>query len=309
MEDAIAAVDRGFVAISRGTVEMPPRSILRLADQDGYSYVMPAYVGGQGALGLKVLNFYRPAGGQRERGGGMVLLFDAHEGTPLALMDARFITDLRTGAASAVATQYLTPRDVKTVGLLGTGNQARTQLLGLRAVRPITSIKAWGRTRARARTFAQEMSKALGCQITLVDEPREAVAKSQIIVTATNSEEPVLRGEWLEKGMHINSIGGATTNEIDAEVLRRSRVFVDSMEGALKEARDIQLALKAGAIGQRDLIAALGDVITGKVAGRRTLDEVTLFRSLGLGMEDVVTAQLVYGAAKDAGVGKEVEFP
>jgi ornithine cyclodeaminase/alanine dehydrogenase len=309
MDAVIDAIDHVFVEQARGSVEGPPRHILSIQDAGGHSYVMPGYVGGLGALGVKVLNDFPRNDPSLGKAHGVVLLFDGWTGRPLAVMDAPTITAFRTGATSAVATKYLTPRDYRFLGVLGAGAQARTQILAIARVRPISSVKIWNRTPGRARDLGRGVVGVLGCQVAVAETPREAVAGSHIVVTATSSPQPLLMGEWLEPGMHINAIGGGSTREIDGEVIRRSKVVVDSRETALREAGDLREAITSGIIDQGDVSTELGEVIAGKAEGRLSLEQVTLFRSLGLAMEDVATAKLAYELAREAGVGSEVDFP
>ncbi len=306
-DEVIAAVDRAFVANTRGAVVMPPRHILSIPGGGASTYVMPAFVGGIDALGVKVLSDFPHREGGR-RSSGVVLLFDGETGEPLALMDALLLTAVRTGATSAVAARYLTPRDYKLLGILGAGTQALYQVLALARVRPLSSIKIWNRTPARAREMGETLAKLLGCQVGVVDEPRQAIVGSQLVITATRSTEPILRGEWLEPGMHIASIGGGNTREADDLVFKRSTIVVDSVASALSEARDLREALKEGSITREQVSLELGEVISGKRAGRTSVEEITLFRSLGLALEDVAAARAAFEAALAEGIGQEVDL-
>ncbi len=308
MRTVIDAVERGLVEHARGTVSMPARQIHSI-DGVGTALVMSAYLGGMGVLALKVISEFR---GNRDRGipslQGGVLLLDADTGEVVSLMDGATITALRTGAAGALAARALSVVDAQVVGILGTGVQARTQIQGLWVVRNLQLVKAYSPTKAHVRAFCEEIADQLEVDALVADSPREVVAGSDIVITATNATKPVLPGSWLEEGMHATSIGSGPVQELDAEVYRRARVVVDWREGALEEARDLKAAIAEGTFGPDVIEAELGQLLAGMRQGRTTKEEITLFRSVGMALEDAVTAAVAYERAVEADLGTDVPF-
>ncbi len=288
MEDVIPAMERALADFSSGEVVQPVRTILPVADHQGFFGLMPAYAGG--ALGAKLVTFYPQNQGIHTHH-ATILLFKPETGEPLVSMDGRLITEVRTAAVSAVATKYLARPDASVLALIGSGVQARSHLEALRLVRGFEEVRVWSPRNAGA--FARQFD---GVRATASAE--EAVRDADVVVTATTSKVPVLFGEWLSPGAHINAVGGLSPwRELDDEVLRRARIYVDSREAAFKESGDV--------IAAGEAFAEVGEVITGAKPGRRSADEVTLFKSLGLAVEDVATADLVYGKAVNAASAEE----
>ena len=288
MEDVIPAMERALADFSSGEVMQPVRTILPVADHQGFFGLMPAYAGG--ALGAKLVTFYPQNQGIHTHH-ATILLFKPETGEPLVSMDGRLITEVRTAAVSAVATKYLARPDASVLALIGSGVQARSHLEALRLVRGFEEVRVWSPRNAGA--FARQFA---GVRATSSAE--EAVRDADVVVTATTSKVPVLFGEWLSPGAHINAVGGLSPwRELDDEVLRRARIYVDSREAAFKESGDV--------IAAGEAFAEVGEVIIGAKPGRRSADEVTLFKSLGLAVEDVATADLVYGKAANAASAEE----
>jgi alanine dehydrogenase len=288
MEDVIPAMERALADFSSGEVVQPVRTILPVADHQGFFGLMPAYAGG--ALGAKLVTFYPQNQGIHTHH-ATILLFKPETGEPLVSMDGRLITEVRTAAVSAVATKYLARPDASVLAIIGSGVQARSHLEALRLVRGFEEVRVWSPRNAGA--FARQFD---GVRATASAE--EAVRDADVVVTATTSKVPVLFGEWLSPGAHINAVGGLSPwRELDDEVLRRARIYVDSREAAFKESGDV--------IAAGEAFAEVGEVITGAKPGRRSADEVTLFKSLGLAVEDVATADLVYGKAVNAASAEE----
>ncbi len=304
----IDAVERGLVEHARGTVTMPPRHIISVGDK-GTIYTMTAFLAGMRAAGVKVVSdFPRNLQGGMAAITGAVVLLDGESGQPLCLLDGGFITAMRTGAASALAARSLSLVDSEIVGTLGTGVQARTQILGLWTVRDIRLVKAYSRSRENVKQFCKEIADRLGVEALVADGAEEVVKGSDVVVTATNSRTPVLRGEWLQPGMHVNSIGGGPVREIDSEVYRRSLVVVDWREGAREEAVDMKQAISEGAFSTDLIYADLGELVAGMKAGRTRKEDITLFRSVGMALEDVAAAAVAYEKAMEAGVGQEIDL-
>ncbi len=308
MRTVLDAVERGLVEHARGTATMPARQIIPVG-KEGTMFTMSALLAGMGYAGVKVVSDFPRSG---ETGvpaiSGAVVLLEGEGGRPLCLLDGGYVTSMRTGAASALAARSLSLVDSETVGILGTGIQARTQIVGLWTVRDVNLVKAFSRDRGHVKDFSEEMASQLGVEALIADAPEEVVAGSDIVVTATNSTVPVLPGRWLEPGMHVNSIGGGPVRELDDEVYRRSTVTVDWKEGALKEALDLQEAISTGSFSPEQIYAELGELVAGMKPGRTERDDITLFRSIGMAIEDVATAAVAYEKALEAGIGLEVDL-
>jgi ornithine cyclodeaminase len=239
-----------------------------------------------------------------------VLLFDVSNGYPLAIVDAGEITRVRTAAVSGLATRLLARDDAVSLAILGTGTQGFAHLEAMLAVRMLKRIRVWDRQRASAERFAERGNAALGAQIDVVDTPDAAARDADIVCTTTGSREVILRGVHLAAGAHVNAVGACvpTARELDADAVRRSALFVDRRESALREAGDFLLAKQEGAVDDQHIRAELGDVVTGKHAGRSSGDEITLFKSLGLAVEDVAAAHHVYQRARELGRGTWIEL-
>jgi ornithine cyclodeaminase/alanine dehydrogenase-like protein (mu-crystallin family) len=251
-----------------------------VAEHQGFLGLMPAYAGA--ALGTKLVAFY-PHNTDVPTHHATILLFKPETGEPLATMDGRLITEVRTAAVSAVATQHLARPDVSVLTIIGSGVQARSHLEALRLVCDFREVRVW--SPHRAATFAKEHS------VRAATSAEEAVRGADVVVTATTSSTPVLYGEWLSPGAHINAVGAPRPDwrELDDEVLRHARIYVDSREAAMKESGDV--------IAAGEIFAEVGEVLSRAKPGRRSSEEVTLFKSLGLAVEDVATAELVYRKA------------
>ncbi len=308
MRSVIDAVERGLVEHARGTVTMPPRHTFSIEEGES-AFVMSAYLAGMRSLAAKVISDFPR---NRERGvpsiSGVVILLDSESGVPLCLMDGGYVTAMRTGAASALAARSLSLLDSQVVGIIGTGRQARTQILGLWTVRDVRVVKAFSRNRENVRKFCREMAEELGVEAHVADDAREVVSGSDLVVTATNATSPVLKGEWLEPGLHVNSIGGGDVFELDEEVYRRSKVVVDWRDGALEEAVDLRHAVSSGAFSASEIYGELGELIAGLKMGRVDRDDITLFRSVGMALEDAATAAVAYERARESGLGTEVDL-
>src|ERR671912_485262 len=282
MEEVIPAMERALADFSSGKVVQPVRVMVPVAEHQGFLGLMPAYTGT--ALGTKLVTFY-PHNTDVPTHHATILLFKPETGEPLATMDGRLITEVRTAAVSAVATDHLARADASVMAIICSGVQARSHLEALRLVREFREVRVWSPRRARA--FAEEYS------ISAAPSAEDAVRGADVVVTATTSPTPVLYGKWLSPGAHINAVGAPRPDwrELDDEVLRRAKVYVDSREAAMKESGDV--------IAAKEVVAEIGEVISGAEQGRRSLEEVTLFKSLGLAVEGGATAELVYRNALD----------
>lgn len=278
LEELIPAMRGALAALSAGRVVQPVRTVVSVADRAGFLGVMPAYAGT--ALGAKLVTFYpRNAGVPTHH--AIIVLFRPETGEPLALMDGRLITELRTAAASAVATDLLAPAHASVLAILGAGVQAGSHLAALRLVRRFREVRVWSPRSAGAFAAAHG--------VTAASSPEAAVRGADVIVTATSATTPVLFGDWVSPGAHINAVGATRPDwrELDDALLRRARVWVDSRDAALVESGDVIAA------GPR-LAGEIGAVAGGTLGGRRAPDEITIFKSLGVAVEDVVSAELVW---------------
>ncbi len=240
----------------------------------------------------------------------VVLLFDAEDGDLLALIEADHLGRIRTGAASGVATKFMAREDASHVGLIGTGRQARTQLEAVAAVRKLAQVKVFSRSDEHRREFSREMSEKLGMKVEAAESAEAAARFGDIVITATNASQPVVQGDWLRPGTHLNVIGANIVNrrEVDERTLERaSTIAVDSLEQAKKEAGDLIQGLGARK-GGWDTVVELHEIVSGVRAGRRSADETTLFKSCGIAIWDVAAAGYIYRQALEQGKGKEIEF-
>ncbi len=297
MKMALEAMEQAFRLQGEGRTDNAPRRRSRLGD--GFLHVMSASLPSLGLAGLKS---YTTLGGKVRF---HVLLYNAPEGELLAVIEGNRLGQMRTGAASGVATKYMSRPESSRVGILGTGWQAQAQVLAMCAVRPVKTVVAYSRGQEQREKFCKEMSDILGISVTPATMPEEAVKGMDIVVTATPSKEPVLKGEWLEKGAHVNAVGSnhISRHEIDVETVRRCAcVVVDSSEQARIEAGDLAPAAEADAFYWEDA-RELGAVVVGEFPGREDPGEITLFESLGVALEDVALAGKIFAAATKAGLG------
>ncbi len=303
MEMALDAVEEAFRYQGEGGSENAPRRRCRL--ESGLLHVMSASLPNKNLAGLK--SYTSIIGGPTRF---HVLLYDGKDGRLLAVMEADLLGQLRTGAASGIATKYMARPDASRLGIFGTGRQSRSQLEAICAVRPIRSIVAFGRDQERRQTFCREMSKILGIEVEPARDPEHAVRDMDIIVTATNSREPVFSGDWLAEGSHINAVGSnhLSRQEIDVETVRRSAcVVVDSREQSMMESGELAKAAEAGAFFWEDA-RELGLVVTGDFPGREDDREITLFKSNGIALEDIALAGRIYQGAAEAGMGESISL-
>jgi ornithine cyclodeaminase len=311
MGECIEAVAGALLALARGAAVLPLRQVTRLPDRDGLLATMPGYVGPLGILGVKTITiFHGNEGTPFDAHQGAILLFDDAHGRLLAVVDATSVTAIRTAAASAVATRALAREDAAELALVGTGVQARTHLEAMLAVRPIRRVRVWGRDAQRARRFADDAALRHGVPVEAAPSVREAVDGADIVCTVTSSAEPVLHGAWIAAGAHVNAVGACvpTRRELDTAAVARARLFVDRRESALREAGDFLIARGEGAVDDAHVVAEIGDVLAGGAAGRLSRDEVTLFESLGLGVEDVAAAGVVLRNAERTGAGTRLDL-
>jgi alanine dehydrogenase len=310
MRDVIDAVEQGFRALARGDATVPERLRLDVPAHNGVLLDMPAYadLDGTGALGTKIVSVFE----QNARRGleivqAVYLLLDSETGVPISLMNGRFITAIRTAATSAVATKLMAAPGSKRLAVFGAGVQAQFHIQAMIEVAEIEHVMIASRSADKARALADRVRAVhdLPCQLVSAEQ---AAAKANLICTCTSSPTPLFDGSLLNAGTHINAVGAFTpsTRELDTEAVRRGRVIIDAESAAGREAGEILIPISEGAIGVSHVKGTLAELVSGKVAGRESLSEITLFKSCGLAIEDLVTARLAYAKAIARGIGTKV---
>ena len=320
MTDCIDVMGRALGALTRGESILPLRTVLRLPNGKDFFAVMPAFVGSPDGIGAKIITVFPGNHGTAlDSHQGAVLLLDAATGSVQALLDASSITAIRTAAVSCLATRLLARKDADDLAILGSGVQARSHLEAMAIVRPLRRIRVWSRDTARARALrhppghAEQREGSGAAAIPVIEvcgSAKEAVHGASIICTTTASPEPVLRGEWIADGAHINAVGASSpkSRELDTAAIVRSTLFVDRRESALNESGDVLMPIAEGAIMPNHIVAELGEVVTRSHRGRTSNTEVTVFKSLGLAVEDVAAAQFVHARAVERSIGTVVDL-
>ena len=311
MSDCMDAVEKAFGELAAGTAVLPLRTNIKPAG--GLALYMPAYLPSMGALACKVVTVYKdnPTKHNLPTTIGKVLLQDPATGEVICIMDGGYLTAVRTGAASGVATKFMAREDSgQTAAIFGAGVQAKMQLWAVAEARKLDKAFVYDLLPDAAKSFASEMSGKLDLEVVAADSVDTLLKESDIICTATSSPEPIFDGNLVKPGSHINGIGSHTPNarELDTAIIQRSKFVADSYEACLKEAGDIMIPLAAGEIKEDHMFAELGEIVNGSKPGRSNAEEITLFKSNGLAIQDTATAKLVYDKAVAAGIGKNVEL-
>ncbi|UEC42222.1 MAG: Alanine dehydrogenase [Methanothrix sp.] len=309
MEETIEAVEEAFREEGLGTAQMPPKSYLLYKKYNGDLRTMPAYLEGMEATGVKVVNVHPD-----NRGRGLptvmalVVLNSPKTGAPTAVMAGTFLTSMRTGASGAIAAKYLARKNCRTVGLVGAGAQGKTQLLGLSEVFEIENVKIADVSLDRCRALEEEATTFLDASYEISTDIKE-VCDVDILVTTTPSRKPLVKDEWIWEGTHINAIGADAPGkeELDPAILKRAKVVVDDIVQA-SHSGEVNVPLAEGVIALEDIYATIGEVVAGKVTGRKDDDEITVFDSTGLAIQDVATASRVYRTAVEKGLGRRLPF-
>jgi ornithine cyclodeaminase/alanine dehydrogenase-like protein (mu-crystallin family) len=315
MRECIDVMRDALAALARGKALVPLRMVMRMPDASGFLGLMPGHIapddGRDGALGMKAVSVFP---GNAARGidthQGAVLLFEPDTGRLSALMDGATITAIRTAAVSGVATDLLARPDAGELALLGAGVQARTHLDAIAAVRTLRRVRVWSRNPEHATELVKQAAGRVAATIDAVPTAEAAVRDADVVATVTASPQPILQRAWLKDGVHINAVGSSipTTREVDTATMAAVRLFVDRRESAVNEAGDILIPMREGAFAADHIQAELGDVIIGKDPGRRSDAELTLFKSLGLAVEDVAAAAFVLKKARQSGIGQTVRM-
>ncbi|OGQ73544.1 MAG: hypothetical protein A3G94_00080 [Deltaproteobacteria bacterium RIFCSPLOWO2_12_FULL_60_16] len=311
VEELIRALERAHIQFSSGKAVMPVRMVVPVPEIKGRITSMPAYLSEDKALGMKVVTYFP----ENPRQGlpiilATVFLFSTESGKLLAVMDGTYITAIRTACISAVATRALANPETPVLGVLGAGVQARAQIRTLCAVRKIEEIKVYDVLEKSVQSLKEQLEPDLGIKIEAVKTPEQAVRNADLLVTVTTAKEPIIRVDWLKPGIHINAIGSHRPDlrEIDGATMRRAKVVVDSREAVMAECGDVLLAIKEGAITEDHIHAEIGEVLAGKKTGRTSAGEITLYKAVGIAIQDVATAKLVYQTAVEKKVGVNVEI-
>ena len=305
MEECIEAMADALRLTARGEVSLPLRQVVLPPGGRGALASMPAVAPGLG-MGVKVITVLPGNHGSAYPSHqGVVLLFGHERGELQAIVDASELTAIRTAAVSGLATRLLAREGASDLALLGSGVQARTHLAAMRAVRSLERVRVWSPSRANREAFAERESSRHGIPIEPVDSAEAAVRGADLVCTVTAATAPVVRGEWLSPGVHVNAVGASlpSARELDTEAVRRSRLFVDRREATVHESGDYLIPLREGAIREDHIVAELGEVLDGTATGRRGPDEITLFKSLGIAIEDLAAARLLVERARAEGVG------
>lgn len=313
MSRCIDLMAEAAVAVRRGQAILPQRLIAPLPTPLSHNLfaTMPGALSVPAVFGAKLVSIF-PDNPQHQVPAiqGVIVLFDLAGGQPLALVDAASVTAIRTAAASAAATRMLAREDASVLALLGSGVQAMSHLEAVLAVRPISEVRVWGRSQAGASNFSARAASRFGLAVNAVEDAGEAVRGADIVCTVTGSAEPVLQGEWLAPGSHINLVGAhsADTREADTDTIRRARVFVEVERFADSEAGDLLIPLRAGEISPSHIVGEIAAVIEGELPGRCNRQEITLYKSLGNTAQDLVAANAVFQAWRD-GHGESAGVP
>lgn len=309
--ELIAALKRAHVQYSTGNAVMPVRLVVPLPQIQGRITSMPGFLTDDKALGMKVVTYFQ----ENPKKGlpailATIFLFSAETGKIIATMDGSYITAIRTACASAMATEALANPRTPVLGILGAGVQARAHIQALTCVRKIECIRLYSPSRTSAAAIKKDMAPQLNCAIDVSDSAESVARHADLLVTVTTAKEPIIKPEWLKPGVHINAVGSHRPDlrEIDGATLARAKIVVDSREAIMAECGDILLALKEKSIGENAIHADIGEVLAGTKSGRNKSDEVTLYKSVGIAIQDVAAAHLVYRKALEKGVGTIVEI-
>jgi ornithine cyclodeaminase/alanine dehydrogenase-like protein (mu-crystallin family) len=313
MAACIASQEAAFAAHARGLLQAPERPVIRVEAHGGLYLAMPAYLrAGDEAMAVKVLSFYdrNPARFGLPSIASTILLHDPRDGRLLALLEGASITGLRTAAGSGAATKRLARPDAGVVAILGSGVQAEAHVLAMREVRPVREFRVFSPNAARRAAFAERMAARAGVPVTAAADAEAAVRGADIVCTTSTAAEPIVRAEWLSPGAHVNAVGSglAHRRELDTETVLRAKIVVDTRHSALSEAGDLLIPIAEGKLDASRIHAELGEVLTGDRPGRTDIREITVFKSVGVGLQDVAAAAAAYAGALERGLGAHVDL-
>ncbi|MBX3053282.1 MAG: ornithine cyclodeaminase family protein [Caldilineaceae bacterium] len=315
MADAIEAVSQAFRLLSAGAATLPLRTNMAVTPHNGSLLTMPAHLGGGlggiGGLGVKLITLYsdNPGNCNLPAIQGNFVLFDPTNGRLLAVMEAGLMTAIRTGAAGGVAARHLARPDAAVATIFGSGAQAPHQLEAVICERPVERVWVVSRSAQNGARFAAAMAARYGIPVQATADAKMAVTSADVVITATTSPTPLFDGRWLRPGTHITAIGShlSTAREVDRHTIRRATVVTDQTSACLAEAGDLAIPLAAGEISENHIHAEIGQIVAGQKPGRTSVDEITFFKSVGLAVQDVAVARLVFEKAMAAGIGTDLE--
>jgi ornithine cyclodeaminase/alanine dehydrogenase len=311
VDELISVLEQAHVQYSTGKAVMPVRLVVPLPQVGGRITSMPGFLSDDKALAMKIITYFQENPEQNLPAIlGTILLFSAETGKLIAIMDGSYITAIRTACASAMATKALANPQTPVLGMLGAGVQARSHIEALTQVRRLQRIKIYSPTGASAAAIKKDMEPTVKIAIDIARNAEEALRDADLVVTATTAKEPIVKPEWLKPGAHINAVGAHRPDmrEINGATLARSKIVVDSREAIMAECGDILLALKEKSIGENAIHAEIGEVLAGRKPGRSSAAEITLYKSVGIAIQDVATANLVYRKALEKGIGTTVDI-
>jgi alanine dehydrogenase len=311
IDELIVALEQAHAQYSTGNAVMPVRLVVPLPQIQGRITSMPGFLTQDKALGMKVVTYFQDNPKNNLPAIlATIMLFSTETGKIIAAMDGSYITAIRTACASAMATKALANTQTEVLGILGAGVQARAHIQALTRVRRIAKIKLYSPSGTSATAVKKEMESQVQAKVEVAKGAEETVRNADLLVTVTTAKEPILKSGWLKSGLHINAVGSHRPDlrEIDGATLTRAKVVVDSREAIMAECGDILLALKEKSIAENAIHAEIGEVLAGTKAGRETADEITLYKSVGIAIQDVAAANLVYRKALERRIGTEVEI-
>jgi ornithine cyclodeaminase/alanine dehydrogenase-like protein (mu-crystallin family) len=311
MAECIEVMSEALKTLSQGKAILPLRPVMWLPEKVGALGMMPAYMEDLQIMGLKIVSvFPGNHGTEYDSHMGAVMIFETKHGQPLAIMDATEITAIRTAAVSGVATRLLAREGSGDLAILGSGTQAKTHLEAMLLCRKIRRVRIWSRNPENGRRFAERESRRHNIHVDLMPTVQAAVQGADIICTTTSAPDPILLGTYLSAGAHINAVGSSVpfARELDTEAIVKARLFVDRRESTVNEAGDFLIPKKEGAIGDSHIQGEIGEILLAKVKGRKSQEEITLFKSLGLAVEDLASANHIYKKAMAGGMGTKIEL-
>jgi ornithine cyclodeaminase len=309
MTELIDAMQSVLAEFSAGATQQPLRTVLQIGDAKSFFGVMPGYVPAKNAMGTKLVTVYESnlARGLPSHLATIALL-DPSTGALRAIVDGRYITEARTAAVSAVATRLLARDDASVLALIGSGVQARSHLEAIAHVRALREVRVWSPDKARRESFVETAKAHAAYAIVAAGSAREAVETADVVALVSAARQPVVTAEWVRPGAHVCAVGACRPDqrEMDTALVLAGRVFVDSRTGAFAEAGDILIPIGEGAISRDHVAGELGDVAAGRIAGRSRAGEITIFKSLGMAVEDVAAAQIAFERARERGIGRQI---
>jgi len=313
MEDTISILEQAFRELADGTSIMPPRTAVSDPEHNGWYAFMPAQLKKMGALGIKAVTVYKD--NQAKFGLPVtlatIILMDGETGKTISVMDGGFLTAMRTGAVSGLATRYMAKENARVAGVLGTGVQARAQLWGMASAHKLDKAICFSMdTVENQQKFADDLAEQIGVPVSLVGSVQELIEGSEILALATTATTPIVDGDWVQPGTHINGIGSHApgVRELDTKTVVKSKIICDNVKACLAEAGDLQIPIEEGSLNPSDIRGEIGDLVSGRKKGRESDSEITLFKSVGLSIQDISVAYHVYEKANSQGVGTNFEF-